>query len=439
MDTQYGDGGFLRRIQVRPIMREERERWQELMREHHYLGFAGAVGERVEYVATVGEQWVALILWSVSALKIAPRDRWLGWNWRVQLDRLKLVTNNSRFLVLPWARRPNLASRVLGLNLRRLSADFQAFYGHPILLAETFVDGSRFQGSCYLAAGWQEVGSTRGFTRVRRGYVENGVAKKILLKPLYDGAERALADPLRDPLNDKGETTLMLNYKKLPIEGKGSLLEVLRTIRDPRGAKGRRYPLCAILAITVCAILSGAKGYQAIWDWANNLTEKERRRLFCPKGKLPSESSFRKTLQRLCAGEFDRKVGHWLMEQSEFKTALGGCVAVDGKTLKRSHDGEKRAKHLLSVFFHEAEVTIAQLSVSDKTNEIPMLKEVLNPLDLNGKVVTVDAMHTQHESARFIVKDKKADYHMTVKDNQPTLKKQLADWLAEPAFPPCQP
>ena len=411
------------------------------MREHHYLGFAGAVGERVEYVATVDEQWVALVLWSVSALKLASRDRWLGWNWRVQLERLKLIANNSRFLVLPWARRPNLASRVLGLNLRRLSADYQAFYGHPILLAETFVDGSRFRGSCYRAAGWRELGQTRGFTRLRKGYVENGVVKKVLVKPLYDGAQTELADPLRDPLNNKGETTLMLNYKKLPIEGKGSLLEVLRTVRDPRGAKGRQYPLCAILAITACAILSGAKGYQAIWDWANNLTEKERRRLFCPKGKLPSESSFRKTLQRIEAGEFDQKIGDWLLKQSEFQKAVGGCVAVDGKALRRSHDGEKRAKHLLSVFLHDVEVTVAQVQVGDKTNEIPMLKVVLAPLDLAGKVVTVDAMHTQDESARYIVKDKNADYLMTVKDNQPTLKKQLANWLAEPAqpaFPPCE-
>jgi hypothetical protein len=438
VDTRYKDKDFLRRIKVRPILREERSRWQELMREHHYLGFAGAVGERIEYIATVDEQWVALILWSVSALKIAPRDRWIGWNWRVQLERLKLVANNSRFLVLPGARVPNLASRVLGLNLRRLSMDYEAFYGHPILLTETFVDGSRFRGSCYKAAGWLEIGATRGFTRVRRGYVENGIAKKILVKPLYDGAVADLANPLRDPLNRKGGTAIMLNYKKLPIEGKGSLLEVLRTIKDPRGAKGRQYPLCAILAIATCAMLSGAKGYQAIWDWAKNLSDKERRRLFCPNGKLPSESSFRKTLQRIDSNEFDMKIGEWLLKQSEFQAAAGGCVAVDGKTLKRSHDGEKRAMHLLSVFLHEAEVTVAQTEVSDKTNEIPMLKEILDPLDLAGKVVTVDALHTQNESARFIVMDKKADYNMIVKDNQPTLRKDLAPWLAEPAFSPSE-
>jgi hypothetical protein len=107
----------LRTVEVRPIRREERPRWVRLMREHHYLGFEGMVGEQISYVATEGERWVALLAWSASALKISARDRWIGWSEWVKFNRSKLVVNNSRFLILPGSRVPNLASRVLGLSL----------------------------------------------------------------------------------------------------------------------------------------------------------------------------------------------------------------------------------------------------------------------------------------------------------------------------------
>ena len=427
----------LRGIQVRPIRLEERPRWRALMREHHYLGYAGLVGEQVAYVATLGERWVALLAWSAAALKISPRDRWIGWSEWAKFNRSKFVVNNARFLLLPGERIPNLASRVLGLNLRRLSRDYSAFYGHPVFLAETFVETARFRGTCYLAAGWKEIGETRGFSRKGQGYVVNGARKKILVKPLCRDALQRLSDPFHDPIHPK-ERILMIDYKKFPLEGRGGLVDVLKRVPDPRSIYGTRHSFISILAISVCAILSGARSYEAIAEWAKKLSLAERKKFRCRLPEPPSESCIRKTLQRIDSLELDTLLYSWLSKQSGFE-ALGAAIAIDGKTVRGSHDGDRKAIHLLSAFLHEQAVTIGQVSVDEKTNEIPALKNLLNPMQIEGAIITADAMHTQSESSRFIVKDKNADYLFTVKENQPTLRKQLEDCLGDRAFSPSGP
>src|SRR5579863_3332867 len=139
--------GLLKEIIVRPIL--PGERWEELMRQHHYLGFSRLVGESLRYVAERAGEWFALLGWHAAALKCRPRDRFIGWPPLLQYQRLHLIANNCRFLILPHAHLQNLASRVLSLNLRRLGADWQAVHGHRLLLAETFVDPQRFRGACY--------------------------------------------------------------------------------------------------------------------------------------------------------------------------------------------------------------------------------------------------------------------------------------------------
>jgi hypothetical protein len=149
------------------------------MNAHHYLGFRPIVGRSLWYVATLEEQWVALLGWGAAALKCAPRDAWIGWTPALKFRRLHLLANNVRFLILPDWHRPNFASQILALNLRRLSADWESYYGHPLLLAETFVDEARFRGTGYRAAGWQALGRTRGFAKRNRGYVLHGHPKQV--------------------------------------------------------------------------------------------------------------------------------------------------------------------------------------------------------------------------------------------------------------------
>ncbi|MGH9845244.1 MAG: Druantia anti-phage system protein DruA, partial [Blastocatellia bacterium] len=130
-------------VRVRPILADERRLWDELMRRHHYLGFNRTAARVLRQVTEYRERWLALLLWQASALRCAPRDRCINWARAIQFQRLHRIANNARFLILPEGRILGLASRVLGLSLRRLSHDWQAVHGHPWLLAETFVDPKR--------------------------------------------------------------------------------------------------------------------------------------------------------------------------------------------------------------------------------------------------------------------------------------------------------
>ena len=156
----------LRDVTVRPVRgMEERRRWDALVSEHHHLPFSGLFGKALRHVAAVGELWLALIGWQAGAFKVGVRDRWIGWSREQRFARLHLIANNARFTVLPIGRVPNLASRVLGLSLRRLSRDMEEIHGYPVFVAETFIDRSRFSGACYRASNWRSLGFTRGFSR----------------------------------------------------------------------------------------------------------------------------------------------------------------------------------------------------------------------------------------------------------------------------------
>jgi hypothetical protein len=165
------------RVRVRLIGADERREWDRLMRAHHYLGLTALVGRSLRYVAEVDVLWLALVGWASAALKCASRDRWIGWSPTLQWQRLNLIANNNRFLLLPGERVPNLASRILGLTLARLSADRQAVHGHRLLLAETFIDPSRFRGTCYRAANWIDVSTCLLSTGSDQILGLNGMAK----------------------------------------------------------------------------------------------------------------------------------------------------------------------------------------------------------------------------------------------------------------------
>jgi hypothetical protein len=181
-------------LTIRPIARAEWDGFRLHMERYHYLGLVKPAGESICYAAFIGEDLVALLMWSAPALHNRPRDLFIGWDFRTRERNLPWVVNNSRFLVLPWIRQYCLASRVLGANLRRLSRDWQTKYGHGVLLAETFVDRSRYRGTCYLASNWLEVGETRGWSRHRTGFTKHGVSKRVLLRPLHRRAVEHLRE-----------------------------------------------------------------------------------------------------------------------------------------------------------------------------------------------------------------------------------------------------
>ncbi|HUF61551.1 MAG TPA: Druantia anti-phage system protein DruA, partial [Verrucomicrobiales bacterium] len=159
----------------------EREQFDELLEEKHYLRSSRIGGRHMRYVAEVDGRWVGLLAFSGAAPHLKGREKWIGWSPRQRARRLALVVNNSRFLLLvERERHPNLASKVLALALRRLSRDWERKWGHPVLVVESFVDESRYRGVCYRACGFQEAGASAGFSRSARDYyTEHAQAKQL--------------------------------------------------------------------------------------------------------------------------------------------------------------------------------------------------------------------------------------------------------------------
>lgn len=173
----------------------ERMLWDHLVHHYHYLGRPRLVGEHLKQLVFMEEQVVGCLGWASAAWKSAPRERWIGWSLAQKRARLPLVTNNVRFLLLPWVRVAHLASKVLALSARCLSAAWQARYGHPVVLAETFVDITRFQGTCYRAANWQYLGTTRGHAKRGNAYHRHGGVKALYVYPLDQHFRETLTAP----------------------------------------------------------------------------------------------------------------------------------------------------------------------------------------------------------------------------------------------------
>jgi hypothetical protein len=400
------------------------------MSEYHYLGLKWIGGKSLRYVALLDGNWVALLGWGSAAKNCGSRDRYIGWSGEKKYKRLRYLLNNVRFLMLPWVKQKNLASKVLSLNLKRLLSDFEQIYGHPIYLAETFVDESRFKGICYKASNWNHVGYTEGYSRSNRRYYHHGQEKAVYLYPLCKRACEILSGDLipYDVSLLKGKRRLEIMIK-FPIE---RLLNRIREFTDPRSRHGKRHPLETILTIAVCAVLCGCRGYRAIGAWSGSLSREELVRFGSTRDTPPSEPTIRRLIQRIDADKFDRDIGQWLLEQKLFETSdglKGRGIAIDGKTLRGSHNGFEKGVHLLSAVIHKEGVVFAQEKVDEKTNEIKHVKPLFENVDIEGSVVTADALHTQKEIANYLVEEKKADYLFTVKDNQPTLLKDILDNL----------
>jgi len=359
----------LDQVRVRPVERNEEPVHRQLMAIHHYLGYLPKIGHTLWYVATYGEQWVALLSFSAAAWKCAVRDRWIGWDFHRQYDydRLKLIANNSRFLILPHCHRPNLGSKILSLCQKRLANDWQKLFGHRLLLLETFVD-QRFQGTVYRAANWLYLGLTRGYRRTSQGYsTQVHWPKKVFVTPLQKNARTLLSKPVLPLPYRQGVPKMMLSAQQMR-----SLPDFFIDIADPRRAQGRRHSLPTVLAIACGAILCGMRGYKAIADWAQSLGPKARERFRCRRVNggflVPSESIIRDVMIRVDPTELDRSVQRWNQASGQHDTTL----AIDGKTMCNALDQNGHQTHVMSVVGHHTKSCYTQKkSAPCQPREIP--------------------------------------------------------------------
>ena len=262
-----------------------------------------------------------------------------------------MLANNARFLILPTVGHvPNLASRVLALNLRRLSADWQRVHGHPLLLAETFVDQARFTGACYRAANWQVVGTTRGFARRNGRYTPHGEPKQALVYPLHPHA-RALLCAATLPAT----WSIPMQSVALTTAQMQDLQQRLSALPNGRRPRGLRHRQETVLSIGLAAVLAGRRGYTAIAEWAADLTQAQLKRLRArfnrrtERFEPPSEPTLRRVLRTCDAPAVDAALSDWLLGV----THTDDAVAVDGKALRGAVRPDGTQVHLLSAFLQE--------------------------------------------------------------------------------------
>jgi hypothetical protein len=419
------ESDYLHQVSVRLMLAEEREAFDALLESRHYLHSARVGGQSLRYIAEVDGQWVALLVFSGAAPHTKARECQIRWTPRQRARRLHLVVNNSRFLVLPERQRyPNLASRILGLCLKRLNADWQQQWDHPVVLVESYVDESQYRGTCYRACGFQAVGLTAGYGRSSRDYYEeHGRPKQLYLRELRPRALRLLRQG-RLPAELAEHEQKVSGPCPLQATHLGSLLEVFAQFKDPRRGHGLRHRQPFVLACAALAMLMGAGGYEAFEEECSKLSQRQLRALGCRKDpktdhyRAPSDTTFFRVLNRMDAAEFDLRVGQWMMAQ---EISILQALAIDGKCLRGSARTDGKPLQLLSAVSHHLRLTVAQQPIEEKSNEIPALQPLLRKLPkgaLEGSLITADAIQCQQQSSRFVTQELGADYLWGLKGNQ---------------------
>jgi hypothetical protein len=472
-------------LTVRLTEPSEQARWDGLIEQEHYLKNARLVGEQLRYVAEYGGQWLALMGWSAPALHLQARDEWVGWSAEQLRQRRHFLAQNSRFLVLgDRGQYPNLATRGLALCCARLSDDWLKQHGHPIVAVESFVDTQITRGTCYKASGWTLLGPTAGYGRHAQDFYErHDRPKQLWVRVLPAGGLKDLKAEVL-PASLAGYVQPIKPRCDVSVRDMPSLLERLPKITDPRGRRGRWHPWRAVLGVIVLGKLAGVAGAQRdLADFAERLNQYQRRHLGCRRNPktlrydVPGATTFYRALTHVDYLAFERVLLDWQNDLlgPEDENEL---VVLDGKSVinaggeiliaavsvpsGRVHGLEPvRPKDAILApddvplptpaaaqppaqpAATAASAPPSTLKVTGqkkeatpkKENEIPAARRLLARAQLVGRLVSLDALHTQHETAAQTVLGCGADYLFTLKDNQSTLHKTAQTLVPGSFFP----
>ena len=428
-------------LTVRPLTDVERSRWNAEVAAHHYLKNATLVGEQLCYVAEYQGTWLALLGWSAPARHLRPRDAWIGWSYEQLSTRRHLLANNARFCILADPHQlPNLATRALALCTARLSADWQARWGHPIVAVESFVDGQLFRGTAYKAAGWKRLDDTSGYARVAEDFYErHDRPKQLWVRALEDKAFRALRAPTLPPGLAAFEKEPPPPRSRCPVPTRRlvSLLDQLpEDVPDPRGEQGRWHPWRAILGIIALAKLCGVlMGQRQIAEFARSLTQPQRRALRCRRDPdaaaqyvVPAESTFQRAMAAVDHRRFDPLLIQW--QHQQLGPGTDPLIAIDGKHLRRSG-----GLAMASAVGQPSQRVHATVTLGTHQSEITAVRQLLERTEFTGQLLALDSLHTQHETLQQILYDHGADYLVPLKDNQPTILATAKTLLPENLSP----
>lgn len=326
----------LQDVRVVPASSKDLPRIHRLLEKRHYLGSLKPVGERLYYVAIdSSDEWLAVLVFNSASNHLKLRDQWIGWTSEQRRRRLGLIVNNCRFLLLPNVSVPNLGSRILRLTLERLSQDWQARYGHPVLVVETFVDPEQFCGTVYTANGWEELGQTEGWGRCRRDfYVKHDKPKRLFVRPLVGNACRHLqAEQLKPDLamvEAKVPARCTVRVKEIC-----SIVDYFKKLPEYRG-RVESYPLFSIASLIFLAVLCGApRGQTDLEKFAQSLSDAQRRSLGIRRNRqgkypAPSQPTFSRFLAHIDAIELNERMLD-IQKQIRGPAPIDDLVVMDGK------------------------------------------------------------------------------------------------------------
>ncbi len=427
-------------LTVRPIRPQERRRYDVLMKKHHYLHSHQLVGEQLCYVVTHDGEWLALSSWCAAARHLKARDTFIGWTAEQCRKRRALLANNARFVILPGLHLPNLASRAMKKILGRLSSDWEQQFKHPIVIVESFVDPEQFRGTTYQCSGWSQLGLTQGYGRAAKDYyIQHDQPKQLWVKALVKNAPKKLrADKLPEAWAAvENKVKPRCTAKSADLK---ALTDHLARIPEYRSKHSLGFPLAGMLTLIAVAVFCGVvRGKKDLAAFAKTLSEHQLRALRFRRDKktgqprCPGVTTFFRILNEVDELALELALLAW--QDQVLGPVQDRIIALDGKELRHSQGGE-----LVSAVGAQSGRWLGTVRTPDKTNEITaartLLERLNQRLDLSGKVIVLDALHTNQETARLIVQELGADYLFTVKANQDSLHKRVCGLLQARAFPP---
>lgn len=430
---------LLRDISIEPLVDDSQiARAAGLLDEFHYLGAPNPVGERIWYAALApDDEWLGVLLFTAAARRLRHRDEWIGWSDEQRRRRLPLLANNSRFLLLPDKTSPNLGSAVLSRATSRLSGDWTERYGHPVLAVETFVDPQRFRGTVYKAANWTPLGLTQGHQRVSRDYYEpHDLPKMLFVRELAGNARRSLQAEHLKPALAAVEAAAPPRCTHNGGELKSLVTLFRERVPEYRDRKRCTYPVHTLLGIMAAAHLADApRGQKDLEVFARSLSQHQRKALGVrrdPKTRRfdsPDQTTFSRLMSQVDAAIVESVLIDW---QARLRGPVPAedLVVIDGKQPK--HAG---GHNVVTAIASPSQHFLGCELVPDKSNEIPAARVLIGRLDLDGKLVSLDALHSCQQTALQLVLEAGADYALTIKDNCPAIRERIELRLPDPGSP----
>lgn len=395
-------------------------RAKEALGREHGLGAGREAGDRLCQLVFEEGRLAGVLVWCAAAWHLKDRDEVVGWDAVTRSERLKLVVQLRRFLVLEEARRPNLASQSLGLGLRKLAEQWEVEHGYRPLMAESFSDPESHAGTVYKVTNWEQAGVTKGYSQDHTDYyVPNGRPKKLWIKKLVPNAcelmcARELPEACKGALVSRGGARSPLKNAQL-----GSLRGAFLEVPDPRHPKSRRHPLPAMLSLIALGLLMGARDVLDIWRKVACLSQSQREAIGLrvrdkqtKRLKMPGYDALNDLLAAVDPEAYAQALTAWLQANTGL---LPRSLALDGKSV-----GDGRCGMIITLCRHEDGRPVAMAPATGKKEdcEVSEARALLadDRVQLGNALITADPLHNKHDTIQIILQ-KGGDYLVGTKEN----------------------